>query len=74
MRRRFGDDRELVVPGIRPTGSSPDDQRRTLGPRAAMDAGADLLVVGRPITAAGDPARAAKGILEEATSGTAGGA
>jgi orotidine-5'-phosphate decarboxylase len=72
MRRRFGDDPELVVPGIRTTGSSPDDQRRTLGPRAAMDAGADLLVVGRPITAAGDPARAAKDILEEATSGRPG--
>lgn len=69
MRRRFGVGPELVVPGIRPAGSGPDDQRRTLGPREAMDAGADLLVVGRPITAASDPGRAALEILEEAASG-----
>jgi orotidine-5'-phosphate decarboxylase len=67
LRARFGDAPELVVPGIRPAGSSSDDQRRTLGARAAMDAGADLLVVGRPITAATDPGRAARAILEEAT-------
>lgn len=72
MRRRFGDDPELVVPGIRPAGSGPDDQRRTLGPREAMVGGADLLVVGRPITAASDPARAAREILEEATRGVSG--
>jgi orotidine-5'-phosphate decarboxylase len=70
MRARFGDAPELVVPGIRPTGSSSDDQRRTLGPHEAMDAGADLLVVGRPIIAASDPARAARAILEEAMGGT----
>ncbi|MGH2827823.1 MAG: orotidine-5'-phosphate decarboxylase [Actinomycetota bacterium] len=69
MRARFGDASELVVPGIRPRGSGFDDQRRTLGPRASMDAGADLLVVGRPITAASDPGRAARAILEEATAG-----
>ncbi|MGH2700672.1 MAG: orotidine-5'-phosphate decarboxylase [Actinomycetota bacterium] len=69
MRARFGDACELVVPGIRPAGSSNDDQRRTLGPREAMVAGADLLVVGRPITAANDPAMAAKAILEEAKGG-----
>ena len=69
MRGRFGEAPELVVPGIRPAGSGSDDQRRTLGPRAAMNAGADLLVVGRPITAASDPGRAAEAILEEATAG-----
>ena len=55
----------LVVPGIRPTGSAPGDQRRTMGPRAAMDSGADVIVVGRPITAAKDPAEAARRIKEE---------
>lgn len=56
----------LVVPGIRPRGSTGDDQKRTLGPRAALEAGADLLVVGRPITGADDPAAAAEAVLEEA--------
>ena len=55
----------LVVPGIRRAGSSTDDQKRTLGPREAFDAGADLIVVGRPITAAPDPARAAREIIAE---------
>ena len=55
----------LVVPGIRPSGSAADDQKRTLGPREAVEAGADLLVVGRPITRAPDPARAARDILGE---------
>ena len=55
----------LVVPGIRPYGAASDDQKRTMGPREAIDAGADLLVVGRPITAAPDPARAARDILAE---------
>ena len=68
VRERFGPRSEggpfLVVPGIRPTGSDVGDQRRTLGPREALDAGADLLVVGRPITAAADPAAAARGLLD----------
>jgi orotidine-5'-phosphate decarboxylase len=55
----------LVVPGIRPPGSEPGDQRRTMGPRAAIDGGADVIVVGRPITAATDPAEAARRIKEE---------
>ena len=45
----------LVTPGIRPAALSNDDQRRTAEPRAALDAGADLLVVGRPLTSAADP-------------------
>ena len=55
----------LVVPGIRPAGSDRADQKRTLGPREALEAGADLLVVGRPITAAADPAAAAQRLAEE---------
>jgi len=59
IRARFGPEPFLVVPGIRPPGSAGDDQRRTLGPREALEAGANVLVVGRPITAAADPRRAA---------------
>jgi orotidine-5'-phosphate decarboxylase len=55
----------LVVPGIRPQGSEVDDQRRTLGPAEAVAAGADLLVVGRPITGAEDPASAARSLKEQ---------
>jgi orotidine-5'-phosphate decarboxylase len=55
----------IVTPGIRPAGSSVGDQKRVLGPAAAIDAGASHLVVGRPITAAADPARAAREILAE---------
>ena len=55
----------IVTPGIRPAGSSVGDQKRVLGPADAIDAGATHLVVGRPITAAADPARAAREILAE---------
>jgi orotidine-5'-phosphate decarboxylase len=55
----------LVVPGIRPAGAAAGDQKRVLGPRAALDAGADNLVSGRPITEAADPAAAARAILAE---------
>ena len=55
----------IVTPGIRPAGSAAGDQARAATPRAALDAGADLLVVGRPITAAADPARAAEQLLSE---------
>ena len=52
-----------LTPGIRPVQAAQDDQRRTVSPAGAVRAGADYLVVGRPITAAPDPVRAAKEIL-----------
>lgn len=55
----------LVVPGIRSAGTARDDQRRTLSAREAMDAGADIIVVGRPITASDNPGEAARALREE---------
>jgi orotidine-5'-phosphate decarboxylase len=52
-----------VVPGIRPDASGTQDQKRVATPQAARDAGADILVIGRPITGAPDPAQAAQNIL-----------
>jgi orotidine-5'-phosphate decarboxylase len=55
----------LVTPGIRPAGADAGDQKRIMTPAAAIGAGADYLVVGRPITAAPDPQAAARAIVEE---------
>ena len=55
----------IVTPGIRPAGSAIGDQKRVMGPAEAIDAGASHLVVGRPITAAADPAAAARAVLGE---------
>lgn len=55
-----------VVPGIRPAGSDLQDQKRVATPAAALAAGADLLVIGRPVTAAPDPEAALDRILAEA--------
>lgn len=52
----------FVVPGVRPPGSAIADQKRVMTPRAALDAGASILVVGRPISAAADPDAAARAI------------
>jgi orotidine-5'-phosphate decarboxylase len=53
-----------VVPGIRPAGSERGDQHRVMGPAEAQLAGASILVIGRPITAAPDPAKAAREIVQ----------
>ena len=65
VRRATGPDFLIVVPGIRPRGSAMQDQRRAMTPAEAARAGADVLVVGRPITAASDPAEAARAIAGE---------
>jgi len=65
LRRTLGADFKLVVPGIRPAGSSAGDQKRVMTPREALDLGADYLVIGRPITQAADPAAAAGAIAAE---------
>jgi orotidine-5'-phosphate decarboxylase len=54
---------QLVTPGIRTDAEKADDQKRTLSPKEALDAGADWLVIGRPIYAAPDPRAAAEAIL-----------
>lgn len=63
VREVMGDGFCLVVPGIRPAGSNGHDQVRVLTPTEAIEAGADYIVVGRAITRAPDPARAAQAIL-----------
>ena len=65
VRKVCGPDFLTVVPGIRPAGSAVEDQRRVMTPEEALAAGADILVIGRPITAAQDPAKAAQSIAQE---------
>jgi orotidine-5'-phosphate decarboxylase len=65
LREAVGTPFLLVTPGVRPAGEDAGDQRRVATPREAIAAGADLLVVGRPITAAADPAAAAEAILAD---------
>lgn len=55
----------IVTPGIRPAGADAQDQTRVVTPKAAIEAGADYIVVGRPITRAGDPRAAAEAIVAE---------
>jgi len=59
VRAEVGPGVTLITPGVRPAGASAQDQARVATPRQARDAGADLLVIGRPITAAVDPGAAA---------------
>lgn len=65
LRASMGDDLLLVTPGIRPAGSGHDEHKRAVTPAEAIQAGADYLVVGRPILQAPDPSKAALCIIEE---------
>jgi orotidine-5'-phosphate decarboxylase len=65
LRKETGPNTLLVIPGIRPTGSAIEDQKRIATPAGAIHDGASMLVVGRPITRAADPAAAARAILQE---------
>jgi orotidine-5'-phosphate decarboxylase len=65
LRRSLGTGFAIVTPGVRPAGSDAGDQARVVTPKDAITAGADYIVVGRPITGAKDPASAAAGILAE---------
>ena len=65
LRAEFGDKIKIVVPGIRPGWAEAGDQKRTMTPREAIDAGADYLVIGRPIIAHNSPAEAVGKILDE---------
>ncbi len=69
LREAFGPGPVLIVPGVRPDGSEADDQRRTATPEKAIQDGASLLVVGRPITRAGNPVSAAENILAQIAAG-----
>ncbi len=65
LRQACGPGFTLVVPGIRPDWAAADDQKRITTPREALEAGADYLVIGRPITGAEDPAAAARRVAAE---------
>jgi len=65
IRNALGPRWAIVTPGVRPAGGPRQDQSRVATPREASQAGADYLVVGRPITGAPDPAQAAAAIIEE---------
>jgi orotidine-5'-phosphate decarboxylase len=72
IRKVAGPDFLIVTPGIRPQGSAAQDQARAVTPRAAIEAGADYLVVGRPITRAPNPRIAADAIVGEIAEALAG--
>ncbi len=65
LRERFGSLFTTVIPGIRPTWAESGDQKRVLTPRQAVEAGADYLVIGRPITGSKDPKKAVQRIIDE---------
>lgn len=65
VRSHVGEDFLIVTPGIRPAGSDRDDQNRVTTPGEAVRAGADYLVIGRPITGARDPVAALAAVLDE---------
>jgi orotidine-5'-phosphate decarboxylase len=65
LKAYFGADFKVLCPGIRPAGAAHGDQKRVATPKSAVEAGADYLVVGRPIVGAADPVAAARAILDE---------
>jgi len=65
LRREFGNKMRIIVPGVRPSWSEPGDQRRTMTPCEALEAGADYLVIGRPIVAHPNPNEAVAKVLGE---------
>ena len=65
IRAIVGPDMAIVTPGIRPAGSAAGDQKRIATPASAIRSGADYLVVGRPVTGAADPKRAADDVVAE---------
>lgn len=65
LRRKLGDKMLLVTPGIRPAGAAMGDQKRIMTPAAAIKAGVDYMVIGRPILSAEDPKAAAEAIVTE---------
>ncbi len=69
IRQACGQDFLIVCPGVRPQGAALGDQKRVMTPQSAMAAGADYLVVGRPITRSEDPVAAAEAVLEEIRQG-----
>lgn len=71
MRALVGPAMQLVTPGIRPAGSAVGDQKRVMTPGEAIAAGADRLVIGRPVTGAADPRAAAEAIVAEIAAASA---
>lgn len=69
IREACGDDFLIVTPGVRPSFASLDDQKRVMTPAEAVKAGADYLVIGRPIAKASDPGAAATMIIDEIVAG-----
>ena len=65
IRKVCGNDFVILTPGVRPTWAAANDQQRVMTPAEAIDAGADYIVVGRPITASDSPREAARAILQE---------
>ena len=73
LREQFGQDFCLVTPGIRPAGSTADDQHRVASPSEAIKSGSDYLVIGRPITAAKHPAKMLTSIIDSISMPTSAG-
>jgi orotidine-5'-phosphate decarboxylase len=69
IREACGQDFLIVTPGVRPSFAAADDQKRIMTPAEAVGAGADYLVIGRPIAAAADPVAAATAIVDEIVAG-----